>query len=314
MRFRLLLPMLLLAALLVAPASAPAKSRYKVGIGDQDVNVFQKPAFSDLKLKRIRYLVPWDWSKYEYSRAEVSGFLTTARGQGFEPFVHFTASRGCWNGKSYSKKKSCRKPSVSAYTKSFKALRKQFPFLKVFGAWNEANHKSQPTYKSPKLAAQYYNALRKSCRKCTIVAADLLDSSNLVKYYKSFKRHAKSPKIWGLHNYSDVNRKRPIKTKQLLKIAKGQVWLTETGGIVSFTKKFPYSTSRAKSRTAYLFKLADTYSRKRKGLKSTITRIYPYQFTGVPKGSRFDAGLVDEHGKPRPAYKTFKAALKKRSR
>ena len=45
--------------------------------------------------------------------------------------------------------------------------------------WNEANHCSQPTCRNPERAAQYYLALRKHCRGCRIVAADLLDGSKM---------------------------------------------------------------------------------------------------------------------------------------
>src|SRR4051812_32475804 len=311
---RLMLPLALVALLLTAAASASAASRYKVGIGDQSATVFSDPLFTALKLKRIRYIVPWNWNANAGMRTETAAFVDTARAAGFEPFIHFSAARGCWTGARYKKTKACKAPSNSAFKKSFKAFRKAFPTVKVFGAWNEANHKSQPTYKSPKRAAGYYNTLRSACPKCTIVALDLLDSSNLTRYYRSFRRYAKkSPRIWGLHNYSDVNRSRAIKTQELLRQAPGEVWLTETGGIVSFTKKFPYSPKRAKARTAYMFKLADTYSRKRRGYSSRITRIYPYQYSGGDRTERFDAGLVNPNRTARPAYKTFKAALRMRS-
>jgi hypothetical protein len=104
------------------------------------------------------------------------------------------------------------------------------------------------------------------------------------------------------------------KTRELLQIAPGEVWLTETGGIVSFTEKFPYSLKRAKNRTAYMFKLSDQYSKRRRGLRSRITRIYPYQYTGVERGTRFDAGLVNPDMSARPAYDTFKAKARTRSK
>ena len=315
MRFRLALPIALLALALLAPSGAQAASRYKVGIGDQSVSVFGDPLFQALKLKRIRYIVPWNWDANATQEAEVRGYLTAARTARFEPFVTFTAARGCWTGAVYRRTKACRAPSTSAYTKRFKAFRKAFPTVKVFSAWNEANHKSQPVYKSPRKAAQYYNAMRKACRSCTIVALDLLDSSNMSRYFQSFKRAAKgNPRIWGLHNYSDVNRRRSIKTRELLRIAPGQVWLTETGGIVSFTSKFPYSFNRAKNRTAYMFTLSDQFSRKRRGLRSRVTRIYPYQYTGVERGTRFDAGLVNPDMTARPGYATFKAKARTRSK
>jgi hypothetical protein len=311
----LTLPIALLALLLLVPASAPAASRYRVGIGDQEVGVFGDPLFQALKLKRIRYLVPWDWNKNRTQSDEVRGFLAAAQAAHFEPFITFTANRGCWTGSRYRHTKACKAPSNRAYLRKFKSFHKAFPKIKVFAAWNEANHKSQPTYKSPKRAAGYYNTLRRHCHKCKIVALDVLDSSNLSRYVRSFRRYAKGrPRIWGLHNYSDVNRKRATKTKELLRLVPGEVWLTETGGIVSFTRKFPYSPKRAKSRTSYMFHLADKYSRKRRGYRSRIKRIYPYQYTGVERGDRFDAGLIGPDGKARPAYKLFKAKLRTRSK
>ena len=44
-----------------------------------------------------------------------------------------------------------------------------------WGSWNEANHKTQPTSKSPRSAAQFYGQMRKLCTGCTIVALDVLD-------------------------------------------------------------------------------------------------------------------------------------------
>jgi len=312
---KLLIVAMFALALLAVPASAPAKSRYKVGISEQSAASFTQPLFTALKMKRVHYIMPWDWNTAAGVRPEVESYMAVARAQGLEPFVTFTAHRGCWSGTKYSKSKACKAPSTSKYTKAFKAFRKAFPTVKVFSAWNEVNHKSQPTYKSPKLAARYYNAMKKACKKCKVVAADLLDSSNLTRYLKSFKRYAKGkPKLWGLHNYSDVNRKRDTITKKMLRAAGGEVWLTETGGLVNFTKKFPYSTSRAANRISYMFKLADKYSKKRRGYKSKITRIYPYQYSGVAKTERFDAGLINPDGTARKGYTVFKSKAKTRSK
>ena len=80
----------------------------------------------------------------------------------------------------------------------------------TYGAWNEANHVKQPTYRKPKRAAQYYNILREECAGCTILAADLLDSKNMLSWLATFKRYAKRPKLWGLHSYQDSNHFRPL--------------------------------------------------------------------------------------------------------
>ena len=119
--------------------------------------------------------------------------------------------------------------------------------MKTYSAWNEINHKSQPTFKSPAKAAGYYNVLRKYTRKKKFraMAADMLDTGNMTRYLATFKRYAKgTPKLWGLHNYGDVNRRRTTYTKRMLRSVPGEVWLTETGGIVKLLPSFKRSTSR----------------------------------------------------------------------
>ena len=55
-----------------------------------------------------------------------------------------------------------------------------------------------------------------------------------------------------------------------------------------------------------MFKLADKYDTRRSGMRSKITRLYNYQWTGVARSARFDAGLVNPDGSPRKAYQQFK--------
>ena len=65
--------------------------------------------------------------------------------------------------------------------------------------------------------------MRASCRGCTIVAADLLDSSNIRRYIAAFLKKAKGkPRLWGLHNYTDTNRFRSRGTNALLQTVKGR--------------------------------------------------------------------------------------------
>jgi hypothetical protein len=171
---------------------------------------------------------------------------------------------------------------------------------------------SQPIAKSPKRAAQYFLALRKVCRGCTIVAADVLDISNMQRYLRTFLRHAKGrAKIFGLHNYQDVNRRTSSGTREILSTVPGQVWLTETGGILSFLPNFKRSPSRQKARTGYMFRLVDRFDTRRPGMRSRITRLYNYQWSGAERGAAFDAGLVNPDGSPRPAYGTFRKLARK---
>jgi hypothetical protein len=233
--------------------------------------------------------------------------MKRSQAAGADVLVHFTARRGCYNNGRYSKRKVCRAPSVAAYKSSFKRFRQLYPWVKTYGAWNEANHESQPVARNPKRAAQYFLAARSLCGGCKIVALDVLDQKNMTSYVQSFKRFDKGKaRIWGLHNYGDVNRKRTSGTRDLLRIAPGEVWLTETGGILKFGSAFPRSTSRQTRATKYMFKMVSRFDSRVRGLRGRITRLYNYQWTGAKKGARFDAGLVNPNGTQRPAYKQFK--------
>jgi hypothetical protein len=305
----------LVALILCATFAAPAQANFKVGIADQHGSMFDNTNYQALKIKRIRYLLPWDWYKHSGQKAEVDGFLNLAEQRGADVLAHFTARRGCYNNGKYSKRKVCKAPSVSKYKYAFKRLRREHPFIKTVGIWNEGNHSSQPVYRNPKRAAQYFLAARKLCRSCKLVAADLLDTKNMASWVAQFKRFAKGKaRIWGLHNYGDVNRKRSSGTRQMLRVAPGEVWLTETGGILKFGRDYPRSESRQARATKYMFKLVARYDSRQRGMKGRVTRLYNYQWTGAPRSARFDAGLVNLDGSPRKAYKQFKRLAGKYSR
>ena len=282
-----------------------------VGVGDQIPSTFSDPNFLKLNIKRSRFFVPWNVTLRTGTRATSSTSGSTPR------------RRPAWSRSSRSatpRARSARRSPASCrprveYTKAFRAFRKRYPQIKVYSPWNEANHRSQPTWKNPKRAAQYYNIVRKYCRGCTIVAADVIDESNMESWLKTFKKTATKPKIWGLHNYRDTNKRKGQRlggTKRLMKAVKGKVWLTETGGIVKFVLPdgrtlFKKSESRANSATKRMFSLAKTY-------RSRIKRLYIYQWLApaTAEETRFDAGLVSPDSKPRPAFKTVQRYLKSR--
>jgi hypothetical protein len=289
--------------------AAPASAAYRVGIGEQNRQMFDAPAWQSLKLKQVRYLVPWDYADHVGQRNEVDHYMLRARAARQDVLVTFTARRGCYlpSGR-YSKARVCRAPSASDYRSAFGMFDAKFPWVKTYSAWNEINHKSQPTFKSPRTAAGYYNVLRAQARrgKFRVMAADMLDTGNMGRYLASFRRYAKgSPKLWGLHNYGDVNRRRTTFTKAMLRTVPGEVWLTETGGIVKLLPSFEHSEARAAARTKGLFRLVGDYDTRRRGMRSRITRLFVYSFYGAEPGARFDAGLVNPDGTPRKALSVF---------
>jgi hypothetical protein len=308
--------LLALATVLIAVVlAAPAQANFRVGMADQSAAMFDSKNFQALKIKRIRYLVAYDWYKHGWQRDEVDGFMNRSRQAGADVLVHFTSRRGCYNNGRYSRRKVCRAPSVRKYTSSVKRFMRQYPWVKTYGTWNEANHESQPIANSPRTAAKYFLALRKACRSCRIVALDVLDQKDMVSYTRAFDRFDQGKaRIFGLHNYGDVNRRRTSGTRDLLRVARGEVWLTETGGILKFGSQFPRSTSRQKRATKYMFNMVSRYDSRRAGLRGRITRLYNYQWTGAPRGARFDAGLVGPTGKARPAYRQFKKSARRFAR
>jgi hypothetical protein len=306
------MPLAALLTLLVAllMAAEPAGARYRVGISEQSAAMFDSPAWRSLGLGLVRYMVPWDW-RQSGQQGEVAGFMRAARARGQDVLMTFTAHRGCFDGRRYSPSRACRAPSARAYRRAIRAFDDRYPWVRTYSAWNEVNHISQPTFERPRLAVRYYRVLRREShrRHFRAMAADLLDTSNVRRYLRAFLRRAPGrPRLWGLHNYQDVNRGTYADTRGMLGIAPGEVWLTETGGIVKFgnSPQFRYSESRAARCTRWMFELADRYDSKRRGLRSKITRLFDYRWFGEPRGARLDLGLVDPNGRPRPAFAVFR--------
>src|SRR3978361_934626 len=110
MRYRLILPIaVLLAALLAVPA---AQAKVRVGLSEQSPAMFDQPNWAQLKLKRVRYILPWDYAKSAGNHAEVTGFMNAARAHKQEVLVTFSATRCCFVNNKYSKKKkACKAPS-----------------------------------------------------------------------------------------------------------------------------------------------------------------------------------------------------------
>jgi len=288
-------------------AATPDKSdaAVLVGVGEQDPSMFTDPLFTQLGIERSRYFPSWNVAFRADEAGWLDQWLAGAQAAGVEPLISFNVNLG-----SGCPKSPCKLPTVRQYTKAFKAFRQRWPQVKVISPWNEANHRSQPTFKNPKRAAQFYNVVRANCGGCKIVAADVIDEVNMERWLKVFRKTAKKPRIWGLHNYRDTNKRKGQRlggTARLLKAVKGDVWLTETGGIVKFVLPnghtlFPKSESRANRATKRMFALAKRY-------RSRIKRLYIYHWKQSASNNRFDAGLVRRDGTPRPAYFTVQNAL-----
>ena len=263
--------------------------------------MFQDPNWQALKLKTTRYFIPWDALKrtntYEKDRAIT--YVTAARAAGVNVLLHVSTDN-------FALKKA-KLPSLAAYTAEVKKMVATFRPLgvKEWGVWNEANHASQPTYKDPKRAAQFFRAMYTAVgSKDKIVALDVLDQGGVEKYQQRFyaaltPTYRKRAKIVGIHNYGDVNRNRTKFTASIIKTSRkynktSKFWFTETGGLVEFGKSFKCSYPRAASRVKNVFSLAKKY--KSQGVEQVL--LYNWFGEGCGKG-RFDAGIVGPDGQTR---------------
>lgn len=321
---RRLLPMLLIALGLVVavPASASAaKIKVAVGIGDQSPRMFADPNWKALNIKKTRFFIEWNAIDQPGQLADADAYVQAANAAGVKVLMHISTD----DINSVPRRPL---PSVSAYKTKVKALIDRYKPQGVseWGVWNEANHKSQPTARNPKRAAQFYKAFRGMCSRCKIVALDVLDQSGVEKYIASWLKAAgsagKKAKIFGIHNYSQVNRRITAKkasnrypgTARIIKAVrkknkKAKFWYTETGGLARFGSAFPCDKQRQASRTKFMFSMIKTYDRD-------VERLYSYNWFGTANGGcdGFDAGLVEQDGTVRPAYAAFKRGLKNAGR
>jgi Glycosyl hydrolase catalytic core len=321
MRLRLLALLVAAAALLGLPAAASAK--VTVGISENNTAMFADPLFTSLGAKHVRIVMAYDvmTSKDRDLQNRVRPYLDAARAAKIEPLVSFEHHAGdanICNRKKNLKKAVCALPSAKKYERNVKAFLKAFPWVKVISPWNEINHYTQPTSRNPKAAARFTDIVAKDCRKCTIVAADVLDQANDVSakrpnysrtlaYIRSFKAALRTKRsVCGIHNYSDVNRFRTTGTQALVgALGCKQVWLTETGGLYKFTSFWTASTKKGCSSNASCQLKATKYLfRKTVKVSRTIKRVYVYTWFGGGV-RRFDSGLVADN-QPRPAYREVK--------
>ena len=197
-------------------------------------------------------------------------------------------------------------PSVRAFRREFVRFRERYPWVRDYLTWNEANHSSQPTWRRPRRAAEYFDVIAARCRGCRIVAADVLDSWNMRRWLDAFKRHARHRgRIWGLHNYADANRFTTTGTRELLRLVRGEVWFTETGGLVErrwvrngVTRVWRRSPGHAARAMRWVVRLAR--------LSRRVKRVYVYHWQPGPPSNRWDSALLDRRGRPRPSYEVVR--------
>jgi hypothetical protein len=264
-----------------------------VGIGENRGSFLGDPLFDQLGIRNVRLIVPYDVVRTGGRRLrDTDGWLRAARDRGLDVLVSF--------GFSQRRRKRWHLPSTAEYRARVREFMVRYPSIHEYSTWNEANHKRvQPTGLHPIHTAALYRTLRALCVPpyCTPVAVDVLltGSRRTWRWINKFKRRAgPGPHIWGVHNYPDANRTSTKETRRFLRTVKGDVWFTETGGIVRFGKTWKPNERRAARAVRQVFRLAE--------LSTRVKRVYLYSWRGTRSNRRWDSGLISPAGRIRAAY------------
>ena len=272
------------------PVSGPLK--VKVGIADQKAAAFDDRRLHGLGLRYARRSVAWDALRFSDQRADLDAWVDGVQRMGAEPLITFARSRDRPGHRH-------RPPGGMDFLREFNRFRKRYPKVRTYSAWNEANHCGTGTCTRPDLVARYYNAIRRNCPGCKVVAADLLDQPNMVSWVRAFRRAARfEPRYWGLHDYIDANRFQTVRTTRLLRAVRGEVWLTEVGGLVArrnrSTLRLPQGKSHAADAMRFIF---DRLAR----LSPRVARVYVYHWRSSTPHDSWDSALVGSDGARRPS-------------
>ena len=144
--------------------------------------------------------------------------------------------------------------------------------------------------------------MKKACPSCKIAAATLLDYPNLVSWSKAFVKAADQPKYSAMHDYVSANRFDATRTVQLLRAVKGQIWLTEVGGLVKRTTPNGKGKAKLKEGVSHAAKVTDYIFKRLARTSPRVSRVYLYHWNSGGPGSSWDSGLFDHRGKARPAF------------
>ncbi len=296
----LLLLLTLAATISADPAAAARRGPIIVGIADHKPEMFTDPLFARLNIRKARRVVPWDAMRIPSERRLLDEWVAAARAVDARPLLTFGHSR-VESRRRYA-------PTPQEFQVQFVKLRKRYPDVTEFATWNEPNLCGEPLCHKPELAARYHDALVRACPRCTILAAEVLDNPTMSSWVKAFmKRVRHKPKVWGVHNYLDANRLRTSGTLRLLRLVKGDIWFTETGGIVKrrTTNKaggFPETVAHAGIATRWIFD-------RLVPLSPRIKRVYLYHWNSSTNRDSWDSALIGLDGRPRTAYRVVQARL-----
>jgi hypothetical protein len=283
----------------VAP---PAGAAVTVGIGQQTPEMFSNRFWRVLHAPNVRYIAPWDALSDPHQRAVLDAWMAAAHAARARVMIGFQHSLR-------SARLARVLPTPAQFARAFRGFRRRYPQVRDWVPWNESNDPLALTGSRPDRAAAYFNIATGECPGCNIVAADVLDIDNMESWVLRFLRYTRAPpRIWGIHNYHDANSFTSAGTRRMLRLVRGQIWFTETGGLVARSERlrgrvstWRYGVQHAASATRYVLDLARISPR--------IRRIYLYHWRAPARFTTWDSALMDARQRPRVAYRVLRAWL-----
>ena len=294
------LPAVAALAVLGALVAATPSQALVVGIADQQVASFHDTRLTALPVRHARLSVAWDALDYGWQRRQLDAWMAATTAARMSVLVTFGRSRT----------RPFSLPRAAVYQRNARAFMRRYRHVREYSPWNEPNLAVHPQNYNPRRIATYYRSLRRLCPRCKVLGADVVDNSRLARWMRAYLKAfapGTAPRLWGLHNYVDVNSTSRWGTETMLRLAPGLVWFTETGAIINRAK--PTKTDdgdrrllirtgprRAVAATKRVFALAKASPR--------VSRVYIYHWR-AGRTSSWDSALVTEKGTLRPSFDVF---------
>lgn len=287
------------ATVVVWAAAPPAPAQVVLGFGDQAESMFSDHRWTALGFREVRRLVEWDTFKDPRKTAELDSWLRAAQLAGVRPLIAFD--------RSWTSARPRQLPTRAQYKHLVRTFRAQYPWVRQFSPWNEANMSVQPTYRHPRAAAAFYRILRRECPGCTVTSPVILPTSNAARWVARFRRllNAPLPRIWAVNDYGDFNRGTDTLLRRMKRLLPGRIWVTETGGWVRFGRRLRHDERRASRAYRVIFRMLDRHRHR-------VKRWYFYQWHERPHDPYWDSGLIAFDGRPRLAYRVLRNGLRLR--
>lgn len=289
--------------------------------------MFDNPYFKALGAGWVRLVVPWDQELHPHPY--VTNWLAKARTQKRKVFIVFgiTCQKAHCATRDYI-------GTTSQYERGVKLFVQRHPWIKYYSAFNEPNEGSSRIRSDLEEYTKRFIYVAKLClHRCTNIGGEVAVGERVPRggrdeatgWGRRFmaelirqKGGRYAPKVWGLHNYVDVNRKQVTWTKKWMRAFKGTIWFTETGAVMSRpggkrgTKDSPRSYSypcigTQKCQNDHMNYLLKTMRNRLPQGRKRVQKIFIYQLFGNNSSKLFDAGLLNGHLQPRLVYQTLRS-------